>query len=114
MVDFLFLDDLEVEPSLLVPKRWDIETTVSGLHAARVAIAELGEVSFEADELEATLRTLCETHGWKAGDLFMAVRVAITWLSATPPLIATMASPGHARTLERLDTARALLEGSRT
>jgi hypothetical protein len=35
-------------------------------------------VAFEADELEPPLRALAEANGWKAGDLFMAIRVALT------------------------------------
>jgi glutamyl-tRNA synthetase len=114
MVEFVFLDDLVVEPGLLVPKRWDVPMTVEGLRAARVAIADLGEVSFEAEELEATLRGVCETHAWKPGDLFMAIRVAITGRTATPPLFDTMVCLGYARTLERLDAARLALDEART
>ena len=33
-------------------------------------------VTWEADELEPPLRALVEARGWKAGDLFMAIRVA--------------------------------------
>jgi len=114
MVDFVFLDDVAVEPSLLVPKRWDVATTIDGLQAARAAIAELGRVSFEADELEATLRAVCEEHGWRPGDLFMAIRVAITGRTATPPLFDMMVCLGYARTLGRLDAARLTLDAPRT
>ena len=41
----------------------------------------------------------------------MAVRVAITGRTATPPLFDTMVCLGYARSLERLDAARAVLEG---
>ena len=50
----------------------------SALEAAADAIERLGELAFEADELEPALRALAEERGWKPGDLFMAVRVAIT------------------------------------
>ena len=106
MVDFLFVDELTIEPSLLVPKRWDAATTLDGLTEARRIIGTLGDVSFEADELEAALRTLCEERGWKAGDLFMAIRVAVTGRTATPPLFDTIIALGLERTLERLDRAR--------
>jgi nondiscriminating glutamyl-tRNA synthetase len=112
MVDFLFVDELEVDPKLLVPKRWDSATTLEGLSEARRIIAGTGEVSFEADELEARLRALSEARGWKAGDLFMAIRVAVTGRTATPPLFDTLATLGYARTLDRLDNARSLLEES--
>jgi glutamyl-tRNA synthetase len=115
MVDFVFLEHIALDPSLVVPKRWDVATTSEGLLAARAAIAALGEVSFEAEELEAALRALCEERGWKPGDLFMAVRVAITGRTATPPLFDTMVCLGYTRTLERLDAARvALAEVDRT
>ena len=39
-----------------MPKRWDAATTLAGLTEARRIIAGLGEVSFEAEELEAALR----------------------------------------------------------
>jgi glutamyl-tRNA synthetase len=67
-------------------------------------------VSFEADELEAALRQLAEERGWKAGDLFMAIRVAVTGKTATPPLFDTLVALGYERSLERLDRARAALE----
>ena len=68
-------------------------------------IAEVGAVSFEADELEPPLRALAEERGWKAGDLFMAIRVAVTGRTATPPLFDTLVALGYERTLERLDRA---------
>ncbi len=114
LVDYLFLDEVEVEPSLVVPRRWDVPTTVDGLQAARVAIAAIGLVSFEAEELEATLRRVCEERGWRPGDLFMAIRVSLTGRTATPPLFDTMVSLGYERTLRRLDRARLVLDGVRT
>ncbi len=106
LVDFLFLREIAVDPALVVPKRWDAETTLQGLAEARDRIAEVGAVSFEADELEPPLRRLCEERGWKAGDLFMAIRVAVTGRTATPPLFDTLVALGYERTLARLDAAR--------
>ena len=88
-----------------MPKRWDAATTVEALRAARDVIADVGAVSYEADELEPPLRRLAEERGWKAGDLFMAIRVASTGRTATPPLFDTLVALGHDRTLERLDRA---------
>ena len=72
-------------------------------------IAETGAVSFEADELEPPLRALAEARGWKAGDLFMAIRVAATGRTATPPLFDTLVAMGRERVLARLDAAIAAL-----
>ena len=110
MLDFLFVDDLRVEPDTLVPKKWDRATTLTALTAAREVIAQVGAVSFEAEELEAPLRQLAEVRGWKVGDLFMAIRVAVTGKTATPPLFDTLVALGYQRSLARLDAARAALE----
>ncbi|HEV8544669.1 MAG TPA: glutamate--tRNA ligase [Candidatus Limnocylindrales bacterium] len=103
LVGFLWVDELLIDPAVLVPKRWDAATTAEGLRAARETIADVGRVSYEADELEPPLRALAESHGWKAGDLFMAIRVAVTGRTATPPLFDTLVALGYERTLERLD-----------
>jgi glutamyl-tRNA synthetase len=112
MVGFLFLDEIHPEPSDLVPRRWDRATTLDGLRAARATIAGVGEVSFEADELEPRLRELADARGWKTGDLFMAIRVAATGRTATPPLFDTLVALGYERTLQRLDAATETLEAS--
>ena len=111
LVGFLWVDQVALDPIMLVPKRWDAATTVAGLAAAREVIAGVGEVIFEADELEPPLRGLAEARGWKPGDLFMAIRVAVTGRTATPPLFDTLVALGRERTLERLDRARVALVG---
>ncbi len=110
LVGFLWVRDLTYDPALLVPKRWDAATTHDALVAARAVIVDTGAVSFEADELEPPLRALAETHGWKVGDLFMAIRVAVTGRTATPPLFDTLVALGRERTLERLDRAITVLD----
>jgi glutamyl-tRNA synthetase len=111
LVGFLWVRELRYDPALLVPKRWDAATASDGLRAAREVIAEARGVAFEADELEPPLRALAEARAWKAGDLFMAIRVAVTGRTATPPLFDTLVALGPERTLVRLDLAIAALEG---
>jgi len=112
LVGFLWVDNVTVDPSILVPKRWDRETTLTALRAARETIAgSVGPVTFEADELEPPMRALADAHGWKAGDLFMAIRVAATGRTATPPLFDSLVALGPERTLARLDRAIETLEG---
>ncbi len=110
LVGFLFVDRLEVDPALLVPKRWDAVTTGAALRTARDAIDGVRPVVFEADELEPALRAVAEANDWKAGDLFMAIRVAVTGRTATPPLFDTLVALGRERTLARLDAAIAALD----
>jgi nondiscriminating glutamyl-tRNA synthetase len=105
LIDFLFVKDIALDRALLVPKGWDAAATAAALRDARRTIADVGRVSWEADEIEPPLRRLVEERGWKAGDLFMAIRVAITGRTATPPLFDTMVALGYERTLARLDRA---------
>ena len=109
LVGFLWTDELVVDPAAIVPKRWDAATTHEGLVAARDILAAHDAVTWEADELEPPLRSLVEERGWKAGDLFMAIRVATTGKTATPPLFDTLVALGRDRTLARLDAAIASL-----
>jgi glutamyl-tRNA synthetase len=111
LAGFLWTDDIRVDPAVLVPKRWDAATTREGLAAAREVLVAHDSVTWEADELEPPLRSLAESRGWKAGDLFMAIRVAVTGKTATPPLFDTLVALGPERTLARLDAAIAALGG---
>ncbi|HYM84765.1 MAG TPA: glutamate--tRNA ligase [Candidatus Dormibacteraeota bacterium] len=109
LIGFLFRDDVHVDPALLVPKRWDAATTAEALGAARHVVAAVGPISWEAEEIEPPVRALAEARAWKAGDLFMAIRVAVTGRTAAPPLFDTLVALGYDRTLERLDRAIASL-----
>ena len=105
VVGFLWKDDLAVDPAALVPKRWDVATARDGLAAAREILAAQDAATWVADELEPPLRALAEARGWKAGDLFMPIRVATTGQTATPPLFDTLVALGRDLTLARLDAA---------
>jgi len=109
LVGFMWTDAIDVDPGVLMPKRWDAATTRDALAAARDLLAAHDGVTWEADELEPPLRELVEARGWKAGDLFMAIRVATTGRTATPPLFDTLVALGRDRTLARLDDAIAKL-----
>jgi glutamyl-tRNA synthetase len=112
LIGFMFVKDLEPDVAAVVPKHWDAATTADALSAARRTIADVGRVSWEADEIEPPLRRLVEERGWKAGDLFMAIRVAITGRTVSPPLFDTMVALGYERTLQRLDRAIETLEAA--
>ncbi|MCU0478872.1 MAG: glutamate--tRNA ligase [Chloroflexi bacterium] len=110
LVGFLFTDAVELDPALLVPKRWERDTARAGLAAAGRAIDSAGPEGFTVDALESGLRAVAEADGWKAGDLFMVLRVALTGKTATPPLFESMVALGRERTLARLDRAARALE----
>ena len=110
LVGFLFTDAIDLDTALLVPKRWERGTARAGLAAASRALDALGAAGFTAESLEVALRGVAEANGWKAGDLFMAIRVALTGRTATPPLLESMVALGRERTLERLGRAARALE----
>src|SRR5664280_689651 len=112
LTGFLFIKDVDPDTSTIIPKRWDAPTTSAALSAARETIAETGKTSWDAHEIEEPLRRLVEDRGWKAGDLFMAIRVAVTGRTVTPPLFDMMVALGCERTLARLDRAIEKLEAA--
>lgn len=63
---------------------------------------------------EPSLRELAQELGVKVGDLFMAMRVAVTGKSATPPLLESMALLGHAASVARLRAAAKFLAEGET
>ncbi|MBZ5588349.1 MAG: glutamate--tRNA ligase [Acidobacteriia bacterium] len=75
------------------------------------ALAEMLEESLDplldwtAAALEAAIRAYCDANGWKPGDLFMPVRIAVTGKAATPPLFETMEVLGREVCRRRLRRA---------
>jgi glutamyl-tRNA synthetase len=63
--------------------------------------------------LEEALRQIARAHGWKAGDVFMSTRVALTGSRVTPPLLESAALLGEEECLLRLDHAINQLSGPR-
>jgi nondiscriminating glutamyl-tRNA synthetase len=110
LVGFLFTEAIALDPSLLVPKRWQRGAARAGLAAAIRVIDAAGPDGFTAEGLEVALRRLAAENAWRAGDLFMAIRVALTGRTATPPLFESMVALGPERTLARLHRAARALE----
>lgn len=61
---------------------------------------------WDSEVIEASLRQLAETRGWKPGQFFMMLRVALTGKTVTPPLFATMEVLGKKVVLDRLAHAK--------
>jgi glutamyl-tRNA synthetase len=109
LLEFFFRDVGYPDPALLVQKKMDAAGTVNALSAARERLAAL-EVWSEG-QLEEALRALAEELGLKPGQLFGAIRVAVTGRSVAPPLFETLAALGRERSLARLDAAAQALGG---
>ena len=67
---------------------------------------------WSTESLEGEIRPLAEELNIKTGQLFGAIRVAVTGRKAAPPLFETMAVLGRDRCLARLEEAARLLTGS--
>ena len=93
------------EGELLVPKGRAAEQTRGALAAARDTLAALAELDFAAEELESLCRAAADAHGWKAGDFFRPIRVAVTGRVVSPPLFGSMELLGRERTLARIELA---------
>ncbi len=100
---FFFVDEIDYPAELLIDKKLDKRATLGMLEVAQVKLDELA--SFDADTLESLLRPLSDEIGVKAGQLFGALRTAVTGLTATPPLFQTMEVLGQETCLKRINKA---------
>ena len=108
LVELFFRARGDYDPGLLVPKGLDGATVRELLAAAAERVR--GIEPFAHETLEAELRALAAERGVKTGQLFMALRVACTFSTVSPPLFETMAVLGRERVLERIADAREKLE----
>ena len=102
-LEFFFRDVSYADPSLLVPKKLDAPGTIAALQAAQRTLTAIEPWS--VGQLEEELRALVEELGLKPGQVFGALRVAITGRTVAPPLFETMVALGKQRTLDRIAAA---------
>ena len=67
---------------------------------------------WRTETLQEVLRCYCEEAEWKARDLFMPVRIAVTGRKATPSLFETMEVLGKERVRRRLRQALVVLKAA--
>ncbi|MBI4491195.1 MAG: glutamate--tRNA ligase [Chloroflexi bacterium] len=103
MVDFFFADRLVYDPRLLVGKGMTPQQTLEAIKATLALVETIQP--FDAPALEAAIRGLTGQLGLKTGSFFMALRVAVTGRTVSPPLFQTMAVLGRARTVACLKAA---------
>lgn len=100
---FFFVEELEGDLDFLVKKNGTEEETAAALSTVFELVQDFGVDDLSG--LETNLRNMADALGWKAGQLFMPIRVAITGSKASPPLFETMQVLGRARVLTRLRDA---------
>ncbi len=104
---YFFADVLDYDPKLLIGKDASAESVTRALSLARERLA--GQEHFDALALEQMLRPLATELGVKTGQLFGALRTAVSGETATPPLFQMMAVLGKDLSLKRIDLALAKL-----
>ncbi len=107
MVDFLFLDDPEIDrPS------WD---KTMGTEVARSildqTIGAYSQAEWRADVLKQALEQVGTANGVKLGKAQAPVRVAVTGRTVGPPLFESLELLGRDETLRRLASVRRRLDG---
>lgn len=106
-IGFFLSGDLDYAHALplLVPKGRDAQTTSQTLFELADHLDETIRGAWTHDKLETTCRSFAEKIGWKTKELFMAIRLAITGRTASPPLFDTMLALGKDVTRRRLRLA---------
>ncbi|HVF15062.1 MAG TPA: glutamate--tRNA ligase, partial [Acidimicrobiales bacterium] len=110
LVDFLFLDQPEIDPVAWEKGVVKVHDAAGVLSDAAAAYRGLADWSAPALH-EATL-AVGEAHGLKLGKAQAPIRVAVTGRTVGPPLFESLTALGRDRAIERVQAALARLQGS--
>ncbi|EFO81317.1 glutamyl-tRNA synthetase [Oscillochloris trichoides DG-6] len=108
LLAFFFQAVPSYDPKLLIQKQMDAARTLDMLRAVHASFNTIETWTTAA--LEAELRTLVERFSVKPGQLFGAIRVAVSGRTVAPPLFDTLAVLGRERCMARVADAAAALE----
>jgi glutamyl-tRNA synthetase len=103
IVSFFFEKEIDYDLSILIQKKMDAKGTRSALERTRDALNTLP--NWEHEAMETLLRELVITLGIKNGQLFGAIRTAVSGRTATPPLFQMMEVLGREVSMRRIDQA---------
>ncbi len=106
-VAFFYSDTLIYDTALLIQKKMDVASTRNALVRARDLLATLEQWRHET--MEPPMSELATQLGLTRGQLFGAIRVAVSGSTATPPLFQMMEVLGRQRSLTRIEQAIARL-----
>ncbi len=104
LIEFLFTDALEYDATAFKRARHEPGDVAEAL--ARASVVLRHAEPFDGPVLEQALRAVAADVGWKAGDLFMAIRIAVTGRTETPPLMESLVLLGRERALDRVEAAQ--------
>jgi glutamyl-tRNA synthetase len=109
------------EPDEVVAGWWTVDDLLPKGRSAVEAAGALGGArdvlagsDWSAEALEIAARAAAEAAGWKAGDYFKPLRIAVTGKPVSPPLFGSMVLLGRDVSLARLDGALERLRAGAT
>lgn len=100
LVDF-FIKEPKLNKKLLIQKGGKNQKLIKGEFKKALETLK-GIKNWRAEDLEKSFRDLATKQSYHVGKFFMALRIAITGKTATPPLFETMEVLGRKKTLRRL------------
>ena len=100
LVDF-FIKEPKIDQKLLVQKGGRDKKLIE--KQFEISLEALKKLTvWKAKNLERLFRDLAKENSWHIGKFFMAIRIALTGKTATPPLFETMEILGKEKTIKRL------------
>jgi glutamyl-tRNA synthetase len=108
LLGLFFEESVSPNREQVVQKGMDSAGTAAALREALSLVRSAA--TFEPEPLEHEFRALADRLGLKPGQLFGAMRVALTARTVAPPLFHTMAALGRQTSASRLDAAVKLVE----
>ncbi len=96
-----FYRDITVDQTILTKKSTPDEVATQ-LSATKQSLESLEDKDWTHEKIEYKVRSIAEANGWKPGQYFMMLRIAVTSKTATPPLFETMEVLGREKCLARL------------
>jgi glutamyl-tRNA synthetase len=108
LAGFFFDEDVTVNKEDLIAKKTTQEESLMILKEIYKVISGLSEINHETAEPQ--MRDLVEKLGYKPGQIFGILRVAVTGRMVSPPLFETMEIIGQEKVNSRIEDAIKLLE----
>jgi glutamyl-tRNA synthetase len=108
LAGFLFDEDIEINPEDLIAKN---TTKVESLMILKKIYEIISKnLNINHAVIEPPMREFVETSGYKPGQVFGILRVAVTGRMISPPLFETMEIIGREKVLSRMEDSIRLLE----
>lgn len=108
LAGFLFDEEVEVNKEDLIAKKTTQQESLAILKEIYAVLSSLDEINHEV--AEPPMRDLVEKLGYKPGQVFGILRVAVTGRVVSPPLFECMEIIGREKVISRLEDAIRLLE----